>query len=181
MDETCSPTPLGLALACIGMLGLTEIGRARGLGRATHHWTLTPLHHVHPKDYRYRAIREPAVWRLHVNFDADGLRAAGRSRRRCRLTAALPSWGIPSRKACRCASRILRGPPFDAHDLRGQELRGRQLQPDFLCHPMAECRTPHPALAGRPAVVSDDVASDERMLAQAVRDGSDARRSSGSG
>jgi hypothetical protein len=158
------------------MLGLTEIGlRAADFGPG--HTPLDPdrlLHHVHPKDYRYRAYSRTGEYGgFHVNFDADGLRAAGPV-----------SQKVPA--DCRIA---FMGDSFT----EGLQVR---FEDSFvgLLSTLTTCEVKNYGVGSyspifyaiqwqnvvrhtRPSLVvlqlfSDDVASDERMLAQAVRDGS---------
>jgi hypothetical protein len=165
-----------LALACIGLLGLTEIAlRAADYGPG--HAPLDPdrlLHHVHPNDYRYLAYSRTGEYGgFHVNFDRDGVRVSGTAPQTaandCRIAFMGDSFteGIQVRFEASFVGLL--------SSLTSCEVKNYGVgsySPIFYAIQWQNIvRQTRPSLVVL-QLFSDDVASDEAMLRQAVRDAS---------
>jgi hypothetical protein len=166
----------GLALASIGLLGLTEIAlRVADYGPG--HAPLDPdrlLHHVHPKNYRYLAYSRTGEYGgFHVDFDRDGIRIGGTAPQTaasdCRIAFMGDSFteGIQVRFEASFVGLLSTLTPCEVRNYGVGSY-----SPIFYAIQWQNIvRHTRPSLVIL-QLFSDDVASDERMLAQAVRDAS---------
>jgi hypothetical protein len=165
-----------LALASIGLVGLTEIAlRAADYGPG--HAPLDPdklLHHVHPKNYRYLAYSRTGEYGgFHVNFDRDGLRVSGTDMQNpasdCRIAFLGDSFteGIQVRFEASFVGLLSSLTPCEV-----KNYGVGSYSPIFYAIQWQNIvRQTRPSLVVL-QLFSDDVASDEAMLRQAVRDAS---------